>query len=257
MLVGMMLSSFRAGPAGILIASLLASSGLFACGGSERCPETPKSSAADAPTSPSGKQAPNQQINGGNTVDVTPASGDAIFHVQIAKDGKLAIEGQRLDDPRELSNRVRASVKVRPELQVVIAGDREVPYAHVMNAIDLVKQGGVSRVSFSFENVGASVAQPAQAPPLKSAPTLEGGAWKCEIKEHIANLDKLSALVAIHVGPDGVVQTVEVLDDPGQGLGEAAKSCAFNQRFRPAVDMSGKPTAGLLKLKVTFQGHQH
>jgi hypothetical protein len=48
----------------------------------------------------------------------------------------------------------------------------------------------------------------------------------------------------------GFAQTVDILEDPGSGLGEAARSCALAQSYRPAVDASGKPIASVKKLRL-------
>src|SRR6185369_3838779 len=116
----------------------------------------------------------------------------------------------------ELAQRVRSSASVRKDLQAQIVADREVAFAYVMSAIDAVKQGGVSRIAFAFDNTSVSFGGAAASPNLKAPPSLEtGSAWKCSIRDNIENLDKLSAFVAISIGPDGMPQTVEVLDDPG------------------------------------------
>jgi hypothetical protein len=188
-------------------------------------------------------------------VDVAggPAPNDATLRVHIAKDGRLAIDGQNLDDARQLTERVRASFRVRPDLTAVVLGHRDAPFAYVLSAVESIKQGGVTRIGFSFD---ASPPPTATAPATRSVPSLqEGASWKCEIRQHVENLEKITVFLAIHVGPDGAPQTVEVLDDPGHGLGELAKSCAYQQKFRPAVDANGNPAPGTFKIHVGFQGH--
>jgi biopolymer transport protein ExbD len=186
-------------------------------------------------------------------VDVNPPpKSDAIFRVQVAKDGAVSIEGQRLSEPRELADRVRTSAKVRPDLSVLVLGERETPYGYILTAIDAIRHGGVHRISFAQDTAPST--GPLAAPRPKSVPTLEAGSsWKCSIQGGVKDLEKLSAFVAIYVGPDGVPQTVDILEDPGQGLGESAKRCALAQKFKPALDASGKPTVGVSKVRVSFQ----
>ena len=224
------------------------------CGGSAPPPAVTSSESGGAPgrpepTAKNGPTPPAAIDVGGRTAP------DAIFRVQVSKDGKIAIDGSRLENPSELPQRIRSSARVRPDLEVLIIGDPDVPYVHITNTIELAKQGGVTKIAFqtrSDSNAVSAPAAPASAQPVKSVPQLDS-TWKCHVREDVPNLDKLSAFIAIHVGPDGVPQTVDVLDDPGHGLGESARACALQQKFRPAVDGSGKPTAGMTKLRVFFQ----
>jgi biopolymer transport protein ExbD len=250
-------------------ACILAASALLlaGCGGANKCASEPEAPVASSePVAPS--SAPSGAASSGaksaSPAAPAPASSsaapitmpvgagaDATLHVEIAKDGSLSIEGARLADPRELTERARASARVRPDLQVVIAADRDVPYGTVVSAIDLVRLAGVGRISFAVEHGAAASPPPAQG---GSVPTLEPGeAWKCHYTGHLAHPSDVSVFVAIHVGPDGKPQTVDVLEDPGPGLGDAARLCAMNHTFRPAKDASGKPVAGVMKLRVYFQ----
>jgi hypothetical protein len=46
------------------------------------------------------------------------------------------------------------------------------------------------------------------------------------------------------VKPDGMVESVEVLEDPGHGFAEVAVRCALRQPFLPALDEGGVPMRG-------------
>jgi hypothetical protein len=163
-----------------------------------------------------------------------------------------------MNDARELTERARASARVRPDLTAVLAGDREVAYGKVVAAYDAVKAAGIKEVAIVQ---AASIAETAPPPSRPDAvPTLEPGeAWKCHFGGHVDDLPRKSVFVAIHVGPDGKPQTVDVLEDPapGSGLGEAAQKCSMAHTFRPAKDASGKAVPGVMKLRVYFQSHAH
>jgi biopolymer transport protein ExbD len=231
------------------LAALLPLLPLLGCGSAQKCPDPPPpvivhqtgpaattSTGAPAPTSP------NQ-----------PAPG--VFHIEVAKDGSLSIEGTRLKGPSELAERARASAKDRPDLLVIVVAEADTPYGHVYNAYETAKTAGFARVTIG---TGKAPAPTASAKPLQSIPQLASGdTFPCEVSNHIDDLKNKSAFIAIHVGPDGNPQTVDVLEDPGSGLGETARQCAMSQKYRPAVDTSGKPIPGVKKLRIFFQEHHH
>ena len=51
---------------------------------------------------------------------------------------------------------------------------------------------------------------------------------------------------------EGRVADVKVLKDPGHGFGRAAKNCAKNRRYEPALDVNGKPTTETKLYNVHF-----
>ena len=55
-----------------------------------------------------------------------------------------------------------------------------------------------------------------------------------------ADVDTAVVQVAVTVGIDGKAQRVEVVSDPGQGFGAAARVCALKQPYRPARDKTGR-----------------
>ena len=216
----------------------LALSALTACASDPKCPP-PYPGVTPAPAPPSDATPPA----------APPSAG--VFHIEVARDGTLSIEGAHVADPRELGERARASAKQRPDLLVVVAADPQTPFAYVLQAHDIARQSGFQHVTVAE---GRAPAQPAAAPAQRSVPALVAGdAFRCSITQPVDRLEDKSAFIAIHVGPDGVAQTVDVLEDPGSGLGEAARICALNQTYRPALDANGKPTVGVKKLRLHFQ----
>jgi protein TonB len=56
-----------------------------------------------------------------------------------------------------------------------------------------------------------------------------------------ASVDTAVVQVAVTVSADGKAMRVEVLSDPGQGFGAAARVCAMMRSYRPARDKAGRP----------------
>ena len=57
--------------------------------------------------------------------------------------------------------------------------------------------------------------------------------------------------VSCIVGPDGLVQSVQVIQDPGMGLGEKAVEAVKQWRFKPAMK-DGKPVAVSFTMEISF-----
>jgi biopolymer transport protein ExbD len=228
----------------LLALSFIASTG---CGSAQKCPDPPPPvivhQTGPAATTSTGAPAP--------TVPNQPAPGT--FRIEVAKDGSLSIEGTAVRGPSELAERARTSARERPDLLVVVSAESDTQYGLVYNAYEIAKTAGFKNVTIATGRVATT----ATAKPQQSIPMLvNGDAFPCEVTKHIDDLKNKSAFIAIHVGPDGVAQTVDVLEDPGSGLGDIAKQCAMAQKYRPAVDASGKPTTGVKKLRLFFQEHR-
>jgi hypothetical protein len=166
----------------------------------------------------------------------------------------LSIEGTPVKNGGELAERARTSAATRPDLLVIVTAESDTPYGLVYNAYETAKGAGFKNVTIAQGRVATA----ASAKPQQSIPMLASGdTFPCEVSKHVDDLKNKSAFIAIHVGPDGVAQTVDVLEDPGSGLGDAARVCAMAQKYRPAVDASGKPITGVKKLRIFFQAHAH
>lgn len=214
------------------------------CGSAQKCPDPPPpvivQQTGPAATTSTGAAAP--------TVPNQPAPG--VFRIEVAKDGGLSIEGSALKNPSELAERARASAKNRPDLLVVVTAESDTPFGVVYNAYEIAKTAGFRNVTIAHGRVATA----ASAKPQQSVPMLvSGDTFTCEVTKPVDDLKNKSAFVAIHVGPDGAAQTVDILEDPGSGLGDAARTCALAQKYRPAVDASGKPITGVKKLRMFFQ----
>ncbi|NHC08546.1 cell division and transport-associated protein TolR [Azonexus fungiphilus] len=87
-----------------------------------------------------------------------PASGtapqkpDKFLRVQVDKDGALSLydangKEQKLDGVRDLRSALAGQREREPEIAVLVAGDKEVPYRSVIEALDEVKKQGFARVA--------------------------------------------------------------------------------------------------------------
>jgi len=71
--------------------------------------------------------------------------------------------------------------------------------------------------------------------------------WSCPWPEEEASgdLHDVSVRIRIHVGADGRARAVDVLSSPKDSFAGAAQACALAEPFRPELDDSGQPVAGL------------
>jgi biopolymer transport protein ExbD len=223
--------------------------------------ETP----ACAPLEPTSRAAPSASVAGsalpGPAIDLSQGGdASAVLAIRVARDGALSIEGARVEDPIQLTARTRTSLQARPDLRIVISAEKDVPFERVIRAVDLVSAAGATRISFAVAPPAASGAAggPAEPPTAVPTPSLYSDEpWRCARPTHAPHGDASSGaeagvFVRIHVDAAGNPTNVDVIDDPGRGLGEAARACAMARTYRPAVDAKGRPVPGALKLQIKF-----
>lgn len=77
--------------------------------------------------------------------------------------------------------------------------------------------------------------------------SLSGSRWDCPWPDEARSLAirEQEVLLRAEVRPDGRAVRVEILADPGHGFGEAARRCALQARFEPALDDEGNPIASV------------
>jgi len=65
--------------------------------------------------------------------------------------------------------------------------------------------------------------------------------WNCEFppEADVEGIDNAVVQLTVVVSPDGRPKAVTVLRDPGNGFGQAARSCAFRKQFSAALDRAG------------------
>jgi protein TonB len=69
-----------------------------------------------------------------------------------------------------------------------------------------------------------------------------GGSWNdCEFppEADVEGIDSAVVQLTVTVGADGRAKSVTILRDPGNGFGQATRSCAFRKQFTSALDRSG------------------
>ncbi|MEO7034307.1 MAG: hypothetical protein ABI548_10460 [Polyangiaceae bacterium] len=70
-----------------------------------------------------------------------------------------------------------------------------------------------------------------------------GGSWNCDFpaEADVEGIDSAVVTVSVTVSTEGRAKSIVVLHDPGNGFGQAVRSCAFRQHFQIALDRAGQP----------------
>jgi biopolymer transport protein ExbD len=97
-----------------------------------------------------------------------------VFSVTMAADGTAQVDGKAVPNDDAVMALAQAAHDKNPELRAVIKADSAVPHGRVIHVLDLLKQGGVSKIAFGVTPIaplapaGAPAAPaPAPAPPPK------------------------------------------------------------------------------------------
>lgn len=88
------------------------------------------------------------------------------------------------------------------------------------------------------------------------SPRLSGGMeWDCPFpaEADMEQVDNAAVSLQVQVAPNGKVQSVTVLSDPGFGFGREARRCAQRKRWDPGIDVNGAPVGGTARIKVRFK----
>jgi protein TonB len=97
---------------------------------------------------------------------------------------------------------------------------------------------------------GTAAAPAPAGPDLARPPALTGSSeWSVPwpMEADTLQIDEAFVTLQVDVRADGSAADVRVLSDPGNGFGRDARRHALKQRFQPALDPSGRPTAGTIK----------
>jgi len=82
------------------------------------------------------------------------ASGDqttpSLLNISISVGGKLNLNGSASDE-QSIQTKAQQEVGKNPDIQAVIAADKDVPHGTVVHMIDLVKSVGVKKFAISIE----------------------------------------------------------------------------------------------------------
>ncbi len=195
---------------------------------------------------------------GGSTPSPSTSTTGATYpetvRAAIAHDGSMTFDGKHVD-ANELTNRTREAARQQPNLKVLVDAERETSFQLVMSAIDRMKAGGATNIAFGTIVAPAPAAaggQPA-APTAKAAAPVTGPTpaphasvpsgtkWDCPFPSSGGGRSEANVLVRVHVENDGKPLSVDVLEDPGAGFAEAAKTCALGKAYEAARDVNGRP----------------
>lgn len=71
-----------------------------------------------------------------------------VFNVDVAKNGALRVNGLDVASASDVTARAREAAKAAPDVRAYIHADANAPYARVIEVVDAIKVGGISRVAF-------------------------------------------------------------------------------------------------------------
>ena len=72
------------------------------------------------------------------------------LNITLTADGKINLDGKIVDDT-EVQNMALEEVKKNPEIQAIIAADKDVPHGRVVSVLDIVKGAGVKKFAISID----------------------------------------------------------------------------------------------------------
>lgn len=82
------------------------------------------------------------------------ASGEATtpskLNITIGNDGKLNLDGQIVEDA-QVQAKAQEEVQKNPDIQAIIAADKDVPHGRVVSVLDIVKGAGVKKFAISID----------------------------------------------------------------------------------------------------------
>ncbi|MDI1442641.1 energy transducer TonB [Polyangium sp. 6x1] len=128
------------------------------------------------------------------------------------------------------------------------------------NGAGLVSTFGTGFHPVRWPPGGVRTAAPPRPPPpepdrSRSASLYGDRAWDCDFppEADVAGVREAVVTLRILVRADGRAQKVEVVSDPGYGFGAQARYCAYEHRYRPALDRAGQPIqASLGPVRIRF-----
>ncbi|MES2802778.1 MAG: biopolymer transporter ExbD [Bdellovibrionota bacterium] len=82
------------------------------------------------------------------------ASGEATtpskLNITIGSDGKLNLDGEAVEDV-QVQAKALEEVTKNPDIQAIIAADKDVPHGRVVSVLDIVKGAGVKKFAISID----------------------------------------------------------------------------------------------------------
>ena len=118
---------------------------------------------------------------------------------------------------------------------------------------------GVSTTATRASAVGSGRAPtsspPALQPDRSRAASATGSLdWNCAfpVEADVAGIDRALVKLRVRLDASGTPVGTEILSDPGHGFARAARRCALERRYRPALDRSGLAQPAALTLGIRF-----
>jgi biopolymer transport protein ExbD len=71
-----------------------------------------------------------------------------VFSVVLAANGETLVDGKKVGSDDEIFPMAREALKKHPELRAVIKADAAVSHGRVIHVLDMLKQGGISKIAF-------------------------------------------------------------------------------------------------------------
>ncbi len=78
--------------------------------------------------------------------DTTPSQ----LSISITTDGQVLLNGQAADETA-IRAQAESEVQKNPDVQAIIAADREVPHGKVIGILDVIKSSGVKKFAISID----------------------------------------------------------------------------------------------------------
>lgn len=72
------------------------------------------------------------------------------LNITISNDGKLNLDGEIVDDA-QVQAKALEEVGKNPDIQAIIAADKDVPHGRVVSVLDIVKGAGVKKFAISID----------------------------------------------------------------------------------------------------------
>jgi biopolymer transport protein ExbD len=181
------------------------------------------------------------------------------LHVVVSRDpGTIIINGRKVTSS-ELGTQVQGALKAQPALRFVVDAEADIPYGRVVEAMNLLKQAGATKLSIgsvapSLKPTMGSEPPPAAsaAPPSRPADPIAqvdpSTKWECELPppSERGSATDVNVMVRVIVDNDGSPIGVDVMGDPAPApaFAEAARRCAMGKKYLAAKGPSGEPTRG-------------
>jgi biopolymer transport protein ExbD len=74
-----------------------------------------------------------------------------MFNVSIDARGALAVNGSPVPDAAHVTAAASAAAKATPEVRAYIFADKSVPYGRVIEVMDAIRTGGISKIAFAVD----------------------------------------------------------------------------------------------------------